>query len=163
MRCKGAEGITWQLFRLVAEEGTSMADHITMFRKLQDNYAKMGIEIPDGDLALLLITSLPNSWDAFTTLFFRSSYATTTTISLAMLITTLSKEYERRRAKANAMESTQYTVGKSSRCRQEILRICKLMKLRIFDIETNRNQSRIYYNPANIYLCPKTSKSIYPK
>ena len=85
-----------------------------MFRKLQDNYAKMGIEIPDGDLALLLITSLPNSWDAFTTLFFGSSYATTTTISLATLITTLSKEYERRRAKANATESTQYTVGKSS-------------------------------------------------
>ena len=48
-------------------------------------------------------------------------------------------------------------------CRWEILRICKLMKLRIFDIETNRNQSQIYYNPANIYLCPKTSKSIYPK
>ena len=54
----------------------------------------MGIEIPDGDLALLLITSLPDSWDTFTTLFFGSSYATTTTISLAMLITTLSEEYE---------------------------------------------------------------------
>ena len=49
------------------------------------------------------------------------------------------------------------------RCRQEILQICKLMKLRIFDIETNRNQSRIYYDPANIYLHPKTLKSIYLK
>ena len=91
-----------------------MADHITTFRKLQDNCAKMGVEIPDGDLALLLITSLPDSWDTFTTSFFGFSYATTTTISLAMLITTLSEEYERQRAKANVTESTQYTIGKSS-------------------------------------------------
>ena len=104
-----------QLFRLVVEEGTSMADHITTFRKLQDNCAKMGIEIPDGDLALLLITSLTDSWDTFTTSFFGSSYATTTTISLVTLITTLSEEYERWRAKANATESAQYTIGKSSR------------------------------------------------
>ena len=48
-------------------------------------------------------------------------------------------------------------------CGREILRIYELMKLRIFDIETNRNQSRIYSDPANIYLRPKTSKSIYPK
>ena len=50
-----------------------------------------------------------------------------------------------------------------ARCRREILRIRKLMKLWIFDIETNRNQWQIYSDPANIYLCPKTSKSIYPK
>ena len=111
----GALAARRQLFRLVAEEGTSMADHITTFRKLQDNCAKMGVDIPDGDLALLLITSLPDSWDAFTTSFFGSSYATTTTISLATLITTLSEEYERRRTKANATESAQHTVGRSSR------------------------------------------------
>jgi hypothetical protein len=110
----GALAARRQLFRLVAEEGTSMADHITTFRRLQDNCAKMGDNIPDGDLALLLITSLPDSWDAFTTSFFGSSYATTTTISLATLITTLSEEAERRRAKANAMESAQRAVGKSS-------------------------------------------------
>ena len=37
-------------------------------------------------------------------------------------------------------------------CGQEILWIYELMKLRIFDIETNRNQWRIYYDPANISI-----------
>ena len=41
------------------------------------------------------------------------------------------------------------------RCRQEILRICELMKLRIFDTEMNRIQSRIYYNPANVCIMPE--------
>ena len=36
------------------------------------------------------------------------------------------------------------------RCRREILRICELMKLRIFDTKTNRIQSRIYYDPVNV-------------
>ena len=41
-------------------------------------------------------------------------------------------------------------IAEIAHCRQEILRICKLMKLRIFDTETNRIQSRIYYDPANV-------------
>ena len=43
----------------------------------------------------------------------------------------------------------------SVHCRQEILQICELMKLRIFDTETNRIQSRIYYDPANIRIMPE--------
>ena len=41
------------------------------------------------------------------------------------------------------------------RCRREILRICELMKLRIFDTETNRIQSQIYYDPANVCITPE--------
>ena len=48
-------------------------------------------------------------------------------------------------------------------CRWEFLWMRELMKLRIFDTKMNRIQSRIYYDPANIYLHPKTLKSIYPK
>ena len=40
-------------------------------------------------------------------------------------------------------------------CRQEILRICKLMKLWIFDTETNQIQSRIYYDPVNVWITPE--------
>ena len=33
--------------------------------------------------------------------------------------------------------------------------IYELMKLRIFDTETNQIQSRIYYNPANVCIMPE--------
>ena len=112
----GALAVRRRLFRLVAEEGTSMADHITTFRKLQSECTKMGVAIPDEDLALLLITSLSDSWDTFTASFFGSNYASSTTkISLSALITALCEEDERRRTKANTTESAQRAVGKSSR------------------------------------------------
>ena len=41
------------------------------------------------------------------------------------------------------------------RCRQEFLWICELMKLGIFDTETNWIQSRIYYDPANVCIMPE--------
>src|SRR5271154_4566341 len=83
----GALAARRRLFRLVAMEGTSMADHITTFRKLQEECSRMGVSVPDADLALLLITSLPDSWDSFTTSFFGSSYDTSTmTISLSVLL-----------------------------------------------------------------------------
>ena len=44
---------------------------------------------------------------------------------------------------------------RSTHCRREILRICELMKLRIFDTEMNQIQSRIYYNPANVCITPE--------
>jgi len=112
----GALAARRRLFRLVAEEGTSMADHITTFRKLQNECTKMNVSVPDADLALLLITSLSDSWDSFIASFFGSNYAASkTTISLSTLITTLCEEDERRRTKANATESAQRAVGKSSR------------------------------------------------
>ena len=40
-------------------------------------------------------------------------------------------------------------------CRREFLRIYELMKLRIFDTETNWIQSQIYYDPANVCIMPK--------
>jgi hypothetical protein len=49
------------------------------------------------------------------------------------------------------------------RCRREFLRIYELMKIRIFDAETNRIQSRIYTTLRTFILRPKTSKSIHPK
>ena len=105
----------WRLFRLVVGEGTPMTKHITTFRKLQNECLKMDISIPDADLALILITSLPDSWDSFTMSFFGSSYATSTmTISLSALITTLCEEDEWCQTKANAMESAQWAFGKNS-------------------------------------------------
>ena len=43
-------------------------------------------------------------------------------------------------------------------CWREFQRIYKLMKLQIFDAETNWIQSRIYHDPANIYIMPKNIK-----
>ena len=45
-----------------------------------------------------------------------------------------------------------------TRCRQEILRICKLMKLWIFDTKTNQIQSWIYYDPVNVWITPENIK-----
>ena len=104
-----------QLFQLVAEEGVSMPDHIMTFRKLQNSCTKMNVLVPNADLALLLIMSLPNSWDPFTASFFGSNYTTATMmITLSALITALCKEDEQSRTKANVMESAQRAIGKGS-------------------------------------------------
>jgi transposase InsO family protein len=62
------------LLRMIATEGTPMSDHITAFRTAMEKLNTMGDEykISDRDFALLIITSLPDSWDSFVTSYFGS-------------------------------------------------------------------------------------------
>jgi hypothetical protein len=61
------------LYRATAEEGVDMIKHIAKLRQMQEELHVMGSKVPDEDFVMILLTSLPESWDMFTTSFLGSS------------------------------------------------------------------------------------------
>jgi hypothetical protein len=61
------------LYRASAEEGIDMVKHIARLRQMQEELHVMGSKVPDEDFVMILLTSLPESWDIFTTSFLGSS------------------------------------------------------------------------------------------
>jgi len=54
------------LYRATAEEGFEMVTHISKLRQLQDELHIMDSLISDEDFVMILLTSLPESWDNYT-------------------------------------------------------------------------------------------------
>ena len=61
------------LYRATAEEGFEMVDHISKLQQLQDEQHIMDNKVSDEDFIMILITSLPESWDNYTTSYLGSS------------------------------------------------------------------------------------------
>ena len=61
------------LYRATAEEGFEMIAHISRLRQLQEELHVMGSLVSDEDFVMVLLTSLPESWDNYTTSLFGSS------------------------------------------------------------------------------------------
>ena len=61
------------LYRSTADEGVDIIEHISKIRQMQEELHVMGNKIPDEDFTMILLTSLPESWDVFTTSFLGSS------------------------------------------------------------------------------------------
>ena len=62
-------------------EDADMATHIAQLREIQNRLHVMGSPVPDADFAMLILTSLPDSWDSFTTAFLGSTKADTLMLS----------------------------------------------------------------------------------
>ena len=61
------------LYRATAEEGMDMVDHISKLRGLQNELHAMENLVSDEDFLMIIITSLPESWDNYTGSFLGSS------------------------------------------------------------------------------------------
>ena len=62
------------LYRMTAEaEGFDMVEHISKLRKLQEELHLMENKVPDEDFVMILITSLPENWDQYTSAYLGSS------------------------------------------------------------------------------------------
>ena len=61
------------LYRATAEEGFDMVAHISNLRKLQEELHLMDNKVTDEDFVMILITSLPESWDNYTSSYLGSS------------------------------------------------------------------------------------------
>ena len=61
------------LYRATAEEGFDMVEHISNLRKLQEELHIMNNLVSDEDFLMILITSLPESWDNYTSSYLGSS------------------------------------------------------------------------------------------
>ena len=61
------------LYRAMAEEGFDIVEHVSKLRKLQEELHIMSNLISDKDFVMILITSLPESWDNYTSSYLGSS------------------------------------------------------------------------------------------
>jgi hypothetical protein len=57
------------LYHSIAEEGFDLLEHISKLRKLQEELHLRGSLVSDEDFAMILILSLPESWDLYTSAY----------------------------------------------------------------------------------------------
>lgn len=79
---RGALGILSarrRFYRVIMEEGADMIAHIAELRQIQHNIAIMGAKITDKEFLAVMVTSLPESWDAFTQAYFGATGGTSST------------------------------------------------------------------------------------
>lgn len=58
-----------RMYRTYAKEGTDIVEHITEYQKMQEELHMMGSLDTDEDFSMLLLSSLPESWDQFTSAY----------------------------------------------------------------------------------------------
>ncbi|KAF8222695.1 hypothetical protein L208DRAFT_1014734, partial [Tricholoma matsutake] len=54
---------------MTADEGFDMVEHISKLCKLQEELHLMDNKVPDEDFVMILIMSLPESWDQYTSAY----------------------------------------------------------------------------------------------
>jgi hypothetical protein len=60
------------LYRTIAEEGFSLVDHILKLQKLQKELHLISSIVANEDFAMILVSSLPESWDLYTSAYLGS-------------------------------------------------------------------------------------------
>ena len=80
------------LYQATAEEGFEMVDHILKLRGLQNKLHTMENLVSDKDFMMILITSLPESWDNYTGSFLGSSGNKPTITSFKLIMVLLDED-----------------------------------------------------------------------
>ena len=99
------------LYRASAEEGFDMVDHISHLQKLQEELHLMDNKVNDEDFVMILITSLPESWDNYTSSYLGSS-SNKPTLSSHKLIAILMEEDQHRKGQSNESVTSLQGKGK---------------------------------------------------
>jgi hypothetical protein len=76
---------------LIAKEGFDLLEHISKLQKLQEELHLMGSLVSDEDFAMLLVSSLPESWDLYMSVYLGSK-ADGTTLTSHELVAILLEE-----------------------------------------------------------------------
>ena len=61
------------LYRATAGNDFEMVDHVSNLQKLQEELHLIGSTVPDKDFVMILITSLLEAWDNYTSAYLSSS------------------------------------------------------------------------------------------
>ena len=70
----GVLGTRRALYRMEADENNfDLVDHISKLQRLQEELHLMDNKVNDKDFVMILLTSLPESWDVYTSAYLRSS------------------------------------------------------------------------------------------
>ena len=91
------------LYRSEADEGVELVDHISMLRRLQEELHLMGNLVTDDDFAMILLSSLPGSWDTFAAAYLGLK-TEGTMLTSHELVALLLEEERRRKARAGGSQ-----------------------------------------------------------
>lgn len=84
-----------QLYSPQMKEGTKIADHLNVFNTLICQLTSMDVKIDDEYKAVMLLCSLPESWDHLVTSI---SFSTTDTLEYRFVVSALLSEEVRRKS-----------------------------------------------------------------
>ena len=85
---------------------------MTMFRQLQEQLHLMGSLVSDDEFIILLITSLPESWDQFTTAYLGAN-GNNTTVTSHELVAIITEENRRRQEKSMGGDSAMFSQARN--------------------------------------------------
>ena len=83
------------LYQMTTEEGFDMVDHISKLRKLQEELHLMENKVTNKDFVMILITSLPESWDQYTSAYLGLSSNKPTLKSHELVVILLEEDRQR--------------------------------------------------------------------
>ncbi|KAF7333956.1 hypothetical protein MSAN_02397600 [Mycena sanguinolenta] len=96
-----------RLYRTIADDTTDITVHVTELRRIQEELAILGSIVSDEDFLLLIISSLPESWDSFTSAYLGAS-SNAPTITSHEFISLVLEEHRRRLEKNGDGNSAMY-------------------------------------------------------
>lgn len=109
-----------QLYRSQAREGFDMVEHVNNLGALQAELALMSNVVSDEDFVMILIASLPESWDVFATSYLGSHSGDGTSLNAKEFIPLLLEEDRRRKSKSDGSDSSlQAKFGKGAKSDME--------------------------------------------
>ncbi|KAF7372307.1 hypothetical protein MVEN_00090900 [Mycena venus] len=100
-----------RLYRTIADDATDIAEHVTELGRIQEELVILGGLISDEDFLLLIISSLPESWDNFTSAYLGAS-SNAPTISSHEFISLILEENHRRLEKTGDGSAAMYGQAK---------------------------------------------------
>jgi hypothetical protein len=59
-------------YRIIADEGFDLVEHISKLQKMQEELHLMGSMVSDENFVMILVSSLPESWDLYTSAYLGS-------------------------------------------------------------------------------------------
>jgi len=94
-----------KLYRTFAEEGADITEHVTKLTSIKEELNTMGVKIEDADFLDILMTSLPESWDIFTTTYMTANSAGVKTLTPDDFIAVVYEEIRRRSARQSTSDT----------------------------------------------------------
>ncbi|KAF7377116.1 hypothetical protein MSAN_00130600 [Mycena sanguinolenta] len=111
-----------RLYRTIADDATDIATHVTELRRIQEELAILGSLVSDEDILMLIISSLPESWDNFASAYLGAS-SNAPTITAHEFISLVLEEHRRRLEKNGDGNSAMYGRAKQGDRRGEKKRV----------------------------------------
>src|SRR5271154_4859471 len=111
--CLGILATRRALYRATAADDFEMVDHISNLRKLQEELHLMGSIVSDEDFVMILITSLPEAWDNYTSAYLGSSGNKPELKSHEIIAILLDEDRRRKGRSGNSGETALQAKGKA--------------------------------------------------